>query len=54
MDININLNGLDAVREAVSQAEEQLRELRTAITSIDRAMQNMAIEISQPPADTNG
>jgi hypothetical protein len=54
MQVNINLKGLEEVKAAVFQAEEQVRTLRAAITNIERAAQSMAIEISQPQAGTGG
>ncbi len=53
MEVNINLKGLEEVKAAVFQAEEQVRTLRASITNIERAAQSMAIEISQPQADAD-
>jgi len=50
MDIKVNLSGLDELKTALTAAEDKLDELRRAITTIDKALYGVGLEVSQQPA----
>lgn len=54
MNVEIKLNNIDELVDAINRAQEKAAELRTLASDIIRLASEIGIEISQPTAGTIG
>ncbi len=54
IDVNVNVVGLDKMQEALSEVDLCIKKLHESLIELHEAVRNIGLDISQPPAGTDG